>query len=411
MNWVNEELKRSKLDEQTALEFMLIFTCAGSMLKPGCPSSEIISDIISRHSRDWRGFIKLVRENRVTAIIYQALRSLPPHEEMKPILEAIKRSWMGSAAHMLMITTELTKLSKLFAANSIPVISFKGPALAMQAYGGIHMRPCSDLDLLVAPEDHARAETLLLQEGYNYLTGELPFKRNKVRKPTWSHTHMIQQKTGTHVELHFDLLHFADAHLFAFDDLWRQRVTVVISNTTVSTLPLPLHCIYLSMHGEQHGWQTLIWLYDIAVLTNGMTAEEIAALTALAKQHGQRKRLENSLLLARLLFGPDNRWKPYLRNTSDTQPMTYPRLALQLIIQRHIRGRNLSLRHYWLAERLRWAGIATVKGKWRFLIAHLLPREMDVAEIELSKHFYFLHYLLRPVWVLRRKLGLLHRPG
>lgn len=53
-----------------------------------------------------------------------------------------------------------------FAAAGLPVVAFKGPLIQQAAYGGLFIRPSSDIDLLVHPRDFDRAAALLDREGY-----------------------------------------------------------------------------------------------------------------------------------------------------------------------------------------------------------------------------------------------------
>jgi len=54
-----------------------------------------------------------------------------------------------------------------FAAAGLPVVAFKGPLIQQAAYGGLFIRPSSDIDLLVHPRDFDRAAALLDAEGYS----------------------------------------------------------------------------------------------------------------------------------------------------------------------------------------------------------------------------------------------------
>ena len=51
-------------------------------------------------------------------------------------------------------------------AGGIRAISFKGPTLAVAAYGHLGRRSSADIDLLVHPADATRVRPLLLQNGY-----------------------------------------------------------------------------------------------------------------------------------------------------------------------------------------------------------------------------------------------------
>lgn len=60
----------------------------------------------------------------------------------------------------------MRRLLPAFAAAGLPVVAFKGPLIQQAAYGGLFIRPSSDIDLLVHPHDFDRAAALLDAEGY-----------------------------------------------------------------------------------------------------------------------------------------------------------------------------------------------------------------------------------------------------
>ena len=410
MNWVENQLKSLPLDDQTALECKLMFACTGALLKNGFESKQHdISRLMSLHGPDWTDFVDRLHENRLIPVVYQALEKTKELPEVNDLRVAIRKRWQQNTVRMLSISAELVRLIKAFAAAAIPVIAFKGPALAMQIYGNINMRYSVDLDLLVSPTDHMRAENFLLEQGYIYLPGEIAFKRNKLRKNLVKHTHMVHPSTHIHVEIHFELIHERDTPLFAFDDLWRQRTCVSIAGTVIPTLPIHVHCLYLCLHGELHSWERLCRLYDVAFIFAAMEQEETASLLSLAAQYGQSDVLLQSLLLSRLLFGLDKIPEGARKMTSDRQVMNHMSLKLRMIVSL-IPGAALEhpwQRKYWLRKRARWAGCVSAQDKWRYLAMHFQPRELDVAAVNLPDRLWFLYYFVRLYLFLQRRFRIL----
>jgi hypothetical protein len=395
--WLDRQLNKSRLDDQTVLEFKLMFACAEVLLKnSGAPDPRHLAGLIAHHSPDWRNFLDLLHENRFLPVACRALHALRGLGDVDSLSNAVRERWKRDSVHMLKMTAELVRLVKKLSDNAIRVIAFKGPALAMQVHNAANMRLCKDLDLLVAPEDHERAERVLLQEGYSYPLGEIPFKASLRRRLASSHTRMIHWENRTEVELHFDLMHEVFPSVWPFDVLWRERASVPIADTAVPTLSLPLHGLYLCLHGEKHSWERLIRPYDIAAVVDAMGQGGATDLMALAEHYGQKTRLMKSLLLAHLLFGLKIPETP-MRIMSDRRVRIYMELALQMIVAP--RGRR-----YWLIKRVRWAACATAREKWRYLAAHFLPEDVDIARAPLPKQLFSLHSFLKPFWTFRRKL-------
>ncbi len=401
MSWVDEQLKKSRLDEQTVLEFKLMFALAGATLKNSAPPPDSISDLLARHSSDWRNFLNLLQEHRLLPVAYQALLTLRESPGVNSLFNAVKARWMGNTAIMLKMAAELVRLVKIFSEKGIRVIAFKGPALAMQAYGAVNMRLCSDLDLLVAPEDFENAESFLLEKGYTYLRGQVPFKRKRIRHIISSHVHLFHPATAIHVEVHFDLLHGINPPLFSFNDLWQRRTSVLIADTTIPTIPLPLHGLYLTIHGQNHCWEKLDWLYDIAAIFDSMTAEHRAAFITLARQYGKEDILMKALLLIHLLFA--STVPEVVRNRiSERRIRSYMELALQMILTPSDASGHLFSKKYWLKKRIPWAASVNTQEKWQYLAMHFLPCQTDIAALPLPNRLYFLYYFARPYFFIKR---------
>ncbi|MFM8469217.1 MAG: nucleotidyltransferase family protein, partial [Limisphaerales bacterium] len=51
-----------------------------------------------------------------------------------------------------------------------------------------------------------------------------------------------------------------------FEELWRARGTLDVACQPLPTLPGDVNALYLFAHGARHGWASLFWLLDIALL-------------------------------------------------------------------------------------------------------------------------------------------------
>jgi hypothetical protein len=78
----------------------------------------------------------------------------------------------ASRARHLLMTRALATILRHFATSDLAVIVLKGPVLAETVYPDPALRPFSDLDLLVRPEDRRRADLALRALGYQPLADE-----------------------------------------------------------------------------------------------------------------------------------------------------------------------------------------------------------------------------------------------
>jgi hypothetical protein len=84
-----------------------------------------------------------------------------------PIPDVIIRKFRGiffaNAARNEFLAQELVKINQLMADNGIEMLNWKGPALAVQAYGDLSLRQFRDLDTFVKKEDLSKAKAIHLK--------------------------------------------------------------------------------------------------------------------------------------------------------------------------------------------------------------------------------------------------------
>jgi hypothetical protein len=105
----------------------------------------------------------------VIPLLYQSLSTTCPEAVPKTNLAQLRDYSHSNALHNLFLTKELLKLLNLFESHSIPAIPFKGPVLAVSAYGNLSLRQIGDLDILVRERDYHKAKELLLDQGHRML--------------------------------------------------------------------------------------------------------------------------------------------------------------------------------------------------------------------------------------------------
>ena len=100
-------------------------------------------------SADWSRLLVLAEEHSVLGHLAVRLRGLEENLVPAEIMQILMEHHRNQIFSTLGMTAELFRLLGLFAANDIPALIVKGPALAMQAYGDPNMRSYGDLDFLV----------------------------------------------------------------------------------------------------------------------------------------------------------------------------------------------------------------------------------------------------------------------
>ena len=72
--------------------------------------------------------------------------------------------------HGLAAAGELTEVLRALAAAGIPALPFKGPVLALAAYGDVAARRMVDVDVVVSPSDRQRSLAVLGHAGWRWST-------------------------------------------------------------------------------------------------------------------------------------------------------------------------------------------------------------------------------------------------
>ncbi len=63
---------------------------------------------------------------------------------------------------------ELQRILDIFKSHGITAIPYKGPVLAIQAYGNLAFREFGDLDIFIQKQDFLKVKELLLDNGYKH---------------------------------------------------------------------------------------------------------------------------------------------------------------------------------------------------------------------------------------------------
>jgi hypothetical protein len=117
-------------------------------------------------SLDWDYIFTEAEENSVTPLLGRNLQALAGDSIPAAIRERLKNVCRANTIRCLFLTAELTKILELFRARGIQGIAYKGPALAVQAYGDVTLRQFEDLDIIIRQGDLQKANEVMVGLGY-----------------------------------------------------------------------------------------------------------------------------------------------------------------------------------------------------------------------------------------------------
>lgn len=353
---------------------------------------------LARSKNDWDYLFRLARRHAVLPLLYRSLEGVdgvPEHFHAK-----LKEEFRRNATRNTLLTGELARLARLFEAEGLPLLAYKGPALAQQAFGDISLRRFIDLDIIVRHVDARRAGELL--QSLDYVKPEGLDRSHEEFLLRHQHNLAYTRDGGLMiVELHWEV---APAHFAAVpigEGVWERAVHVNLFGTEVRCLSAEDLLLALAVHGTKHLWERLAWVCDVAALVNSQPDFDWPFVLRRAQESRVERMLRLVLRLARGLagarlpegldFGKDDKVLAALSEEvtagmfSSTEPLP---IGFVRNMSFNLRARDR------LRERLDYL---------RFIFT---PTDGDLLAVRLPSTMSFAYYLLRPLRLaLKREAG------
>lgn len=249
---------------------------------------------------DWDHVVESARRNRVTAFLHRHLRDLPIPADAA---ERIRARLREDAHRALRLSGELRRLLDALAAGGIDALAYKGPALAVQTYGDLSLRPYSDLDLLVRPSDAPQACAVLESLGYAPQLHLSPAQDAFFRRVDGDYQH-VHPQTGVLVELHCRVSSERFLMPLETEALMRRAVAVPLGGTEVRAPHPDDLLLILLIHGAKHRWKRLEWVSAVAELLRAGRTDVESIVGRATDLHARRTALLGLGLARRLLDAP-----------------------------------------------------------------------------------------------------------
>jgi hypothetical protein len=251
---------------------------------------------------DWRRLGKLALAHGTLPLLARWLSeerqlSVPPAS-----LRELQAAADALAARSFSLTTELVRLVGVLEAGGIPVIPYKGPALATSLYGSLLLRPCGDLDLLVPPADVPRATEILIADGYQPKRALSPAEQGALLRNDYARG-FVRDEGRLLLELHWGFRPRYCAFRVEIDRLWERQTAITVAGRSMRSLAPEDLLLVLCTHASWHLWARLQWIVDVAELIRAHPALGWEAVEERATRYGCRRMLWLGLLLARDLLG------------------------------------------------------------------------------------------------------------
>ena len=280
-------------------------------------------------------FIELVDHHHVHWHVNNALSNLAiPVPEM--VRDALFHKITANMKQALSNIKELKRLAALFGEAGVDFMPLKGVVLGQALYGDPLKRHAGDLDLIVGKSDVQQASELLIKHGYVRI-----IPASNPNKAQWRHIHRFwkhlvfrHNESGRSLELHF---RFVDqAQRFDFD--WNRTPTQTVDVAGVKFKILTPEDLFLFLveHGGWHGWTSLHWLLDVAMMLSPGNTIDLRTVIDKAKTSDSLEWVQLAFVLIEDLWGYIPKYEIMGHNHNDIRIKRW--LLLRICAQDQVAG-------------------------------------------------------------------------
>lgn len=265
--------------------------------------AESIRTIVSR-DLDWDWLVAVASEHSMVPLLDQNLRALASDLLPSEQLEELRDAARANAFRGLNLSVELLKILAAFKDRRILALPYKGPVVAMQAYGNLSLRPFDDVDVLVPQRNMPKAHETMLALGF---APGLPWlaaatARNFPSAVPGEYKYYSAERDAI-VEIHTErtLRHFPVTP--DLDDFASKDVKVTLCEREILTLSPEDALVALCIHGAKDFWARLIWVADISEMIRSHPQLDWDRLSRRADSLRAQRMVSLGLLLASRILG------------------------------------------------------------------------------------------------------------
>ncbi|HLL75779.1 MAG TPA: nucleotidyltransferase family protein [Pyrinomonadaceae bacterium] len=373
-------------------EVELLLLCARAELREG--DARRIRELIDT-GPDWDAVVVGALRHALVPLVHAHLNatSTPslPEEAASRLRDLARRI----AAFNSYLVGELSDLLTEFAARGVQAIPYKGPALALEAYGQVSLRQFCDLDIIVRPKDIRAAAEVLRERGYAPYR-DLRESQLALMLRTQCNAPFTRDRDRSVVELHWGVCARDFARPLDPEEFWARSRETQFRGAPSRSLAVEDLMLALCVHGSKHRWEQLSWVCDVAQLLRGNPNLRWAELLERAGRCGVRRMLLLGLRLAHGLL--DAPLDAALREAIDADAAS---ARLAATVADGIFGRGGARKGVGNYFGFQWAARERASDKLRYCRYALHPTDEDLYSLALPRPLAFAYYAWRPLRMIR----------
>jgi hypothetical protein len=375
-------------------EKQLLVCCARTQITPEIAAS--IRKILAGPV-DWDYLLWEAEENSITPLLARHLSAVAPGAAPPASQEQLKKSCRANTVRCLYLTAELINILRLFQSQNIPVIPYKGPVLAAQAYGDVALREFEDLDIILRQSDVPKAHKIIVSLGYkpkfdwilspgaaaSVVPGEYNYRDEARRAMVELHTEITLRHFPTKPEL---------------DAFIRNLAPVKLSDRDVLTFTAEDLLSMLCIHGSKDFWERLSWIADVNELVQSHPALDWDRVLQFARPLQATRMLNLGLALASTALGLSLPAEVKARVQADRVAREVAGEVRARLLARPFRTLDAAGRFHFRRRML----VENLSG-WRYAVRlAVVPSEDDWQMVRLPGALAPLYIALRPLRLLQK---------
>ncbi|BBD60654.1 hypothetical protein NIES2109_34530 [Nostoc sp. HK-01] len=266
-------LKTIHLQQNTLTpEIELLICCSRTYLDE--KSSITIQTLLQQAQINWQYLIEIAAYHKVLSLLFINLSKIDSQSIPSNIFSSLQKYYYLNTQNSLLMASKLLNILNIFAEYDIPVIPFKGPILAITAYGDISRRSFGDLDLLVHREDFIKTKQLLMDKGFEpyadsseqeaaYLKSLNILDQEAYLRSHWE-LHLINRQEQVTLDVHQGVLSKKFSVPYSSEWIWEDTKLISFTGKQILSFSAENLIIILCSQGGKDCWLWLNRICDLA---------------------------------------------------------------------------------------------------------------------------------------------------
>lgn len=372
-------------------EKRLLIACARTRMTSSV--ADQIREIASRPLR-WEYLLAVAAENSILPLLAIHLPILLSDRLTPEQVAQLKAAARAAGIRSLQLSAELLRVLGALEARDVFALPYKGPVVAMQAYGDLALREFEDLDIVVRQRDMPCANKVLLALNYQPRS---PWLFDSAARVPGEYKY-VDPAQRVIVELHTErtLRHFPVTP--NLEEISKQAIQLPVGGHEIRTFGPEDTLVLLSVHGSKDFWERISWITDVSEFTQRVADLNWQRVFDRARELKATRMVLLGLALASDLLETPLPGDVRARIERDAMAATLARQIAERLLTDDRSGRTAAQ-----SFRYRRQMVPGRMDSWRYGIRlATAPAEEDWAMVHVPRYLAPLYFVFRPFRLFRK---------